>query len=418
MDRKTTSDPLRRRLRRLRNSERKEEATAFIRRFHRECQLSDAECKARLRVALSDLKRHRFYELSPQELAFGARMAWRHSSRCIGRLGWESLEVFDCREAKSPETIAANVFGHLKEAWNGGPIRSIISIFAPVRDGELPAYIESNQAIQYAGRLQSGRPIVGDPLNLEITRIVEGLGWRGGSGDPRFEILPLLIRDARQRRSFHELPKEAIQEVRITHPNIPSITDLGLRWYAIPCVSSMIMSIGGLDFPCAPFNGHYMGTEIASRNLADQRRYDVLPQVAECLDIHSKNNPLWKDHALLALNEAVLHSYENAGVRMTDHHSESKRYMDFVERERAEGRQPAGDWSWITPPQAGPSCPVFHMRMEDHHPVPNFYRDRGTDGKFLRPDYSDVDRWRHAHRWDRLRYRWRRWRHQRDGLRK
>jgi nitric-oxide synthase len=141
--------------------------------------------------------------------------------------------------------------------------------------------------------------------------------------------------------------------------------------------------------------------------------------VARCLGMDSKrSNPLWKDHALLALNEAVLHSYKEAGVRMTDHHSEGKRYMDFVERERAEGRQPSGDWSWLTPPQAAPASPVFHMRMEDHHPVPNFYRDRGTDGKFLRPDYSDVDRWRHAPRWDRIRYRWRRWRHQRDGFKK
>ena len=419
MDRKTTSDPLRRRLRRLRGSERKEEARAFIRRFHRECRLTDAECRTRERAVMRDLKKHDWYELTPEEIAFGARLAWRHSARCIGRLYWQSLKVVDCRSVTDPDVIAANMFEHLKTAWNDGEIRSVISIFPPVRENRLPPYIESSQAIQYAGRLEVGKPVVGDPLNIEITRIVEGLGWRGGGGDPRFEVLPLLIRDDHQRRTCYEIPEEAVREVSIRHPSIDAIGELDLRWYAIPCVSSMILSIGGIDHPCAPFNGHYMGTEIASRNFSDERRYNLLPEVARCLGLDPGRSPeLWKDHALLALNEAVLHSYKEAGVRMTDHHTECERYMDFVERERAEGRQPAGDWSWITPPQAASACPVFHMPMEDHHPVPNFYRDRGTDGRYLRPDYTDVDRWRHAHRWDRLRYRWRRWRHRRDGFRK
>ena len=419
MDRKTTSDPLRRRLRRLRGGERVEEARAFVRRFHRECSLPDTERRARERAVVRELKRYGWYELSPEELAFGARLAWRHSARCIGRLYWQSLEVVDCRNVTDPGLIAANVFEHLKTAWNGGDIRSIISIFSPVRNDELPPYIESGQSVQYAGRLEPGKPVVGDPMNLEVTRIIEGLGWRGSGGDPRFEVLPLLIRDDRQRRSFHELPDDAIHEVRLRHPSIDAFEELDLRWYAIPCVSSMILSIGGVDYPCAPFNGHYMSTEIASRNLSDERRYNLLPRVARALGYDPEASPpLWKDHALVALNEAVLHSYKEAGVRMTDHHTESERYMDFVERERAEGRHPAGDWSWVTPPQASSACPVYHMPMTDHHPVPNFYRDRSTDGQFLRPDYSDVDRWRYADRWDRIRYRWRRWLHRRDGLRK
>lgn len=400
-------------------SERKEEASAFVRRYHRECRLADAESRSREKVVLKDLRRHGWYEHTPEELAFGARVAWRHSARCIGRLEWQSLEVIDCRSADRPESMAANVGEHLKSAWNGGRIRPFISIFAPVRGSELPAYIESNQALQYAGRLEPGRPVVGDPLNIEATRIIEGLGWRSEADDPRFDVLPLLIRDSRQRRSYHPLPTEAVQEVEIRHPRIEGVTELGLRWYAIPCVSSMILTIGGIDYPCAPFNGHYMGTEIASRNLSDERRYNVLPDVAEAMGLErGRGAGLWRDHALLALNEAVLHSFEESGIRITDHHTESERYMDFVEQERAEGRNPAGDWAWITPPQAASACPVFHMSMSNQHAVPNFYRDRGTDGRYLRPDYGDLDRWRHAHRWDRLRYRWRRWWRNRDGIRR
>ncbi len=417
MDRKTTSDPLRRRLRRLGRGERIEEARAFIRRFHRERGLPESSGLAREREIVRSLRRYGWYDHTPEELAFGARLAWRHSARCIGRLYWRSLEVIDARTVKAPEEVASAVCSHLKTAFNEGKIRSMITIFSPVRGEELPTSIESRQALQYAGWVIPGQGAVGDPLNIEVTRIVEQLGWKGGASRSPFEILPLLIRDARQRRSIHAIPPDVVNEVRIEHPEFPAFSELGLRWYAIPCITSMIMTIGGIDYPCAPFNGHYMGTEIASRNLADERRYDRLPKVAEILGLNIRPDPpLWKDRALLALNEAVLWSYERAGVRMADHHTESHRYMEFVERERSEGRNPAGDWAWITPPQAAPACPVFHMQMNDHHPVPAFYRDRGTDGALLRPDYSEMDRWRHADRWDRLRYRWRRWWRRRDGL--
>jgi nitric-oxide synthase len=418
MDRKTASDPLRRRLRRLSRGERAEEARAFVRRFHRENQLTDESRRRREAEVGRALRRFGWYEHTPEEIAFGARMAWRHSSRCIGRLHWKSLDVVDCRNVNEPEGIAASVVQHLESAFNGGEIRSVITIFAPVKADVLPAYIESRQAIQYAGWVKPGSPVVGDPLNIDVTRVVEGLGWAPTSEDSGFQVLPLLIRDANQRRSIHVIPRKVVREVRIDHPKHPAIGDMGIRWYAIPCVSGMILTIGGIDYPCAPFNGHYMGTEIASRNLADERRYDLLPKVAEAIGVEKSENPLWKDQALLTLNEAILDSYQREGVRITDHHTESERYMDFVERERTDGRQPAGDWSWVTPPQAGPACPVFHMKMEDHHPLPNFYRDRGSDGAMLRPDYTDVDRWRHADRWDRFRYRIRRWRHRRDGLRR
>lgn len=37
----------------------------------------------------------------------------------------------------------------------------------------------------------------------------------------------------------------------------------------------MMIDLGGLRFPCGPFNGWYMVTEIA-RDLADVNRYDKL----------------------------------------------------------------------------------------------------------------------------------------------
>lgn len=52
--------------------------------------------------------------------------------------------------------------------------------------------------------------------------------------------------------------------------------DLGLKWYALPAVSSMRFDCGGLEFTANAFNGWYMGTEIGCRNLCDTNRLDIV----------------------------------------------------------------------------------------------------------------------------------------------
>lgn len=54
-----------------------------------------------------------------------------------------------------------------------------------------------------------------------------------------------------------------------------------MQWYCVPAVSDMLFDIGGIEFPAAPFNGWYMGTEIATRDLCDENRYNMLP-VSSC----------------------------------------------------------------------------------------------------------------------------------------
>lgn len=38
----------------------------------------------------------------------------------------------------------------------------------------------------------------------------------------------------------------------------------------------MLLEIGGLEFPAAPFSGWYMSSEIGMRNLCDPHRYNIL----------------------------------------------------------------------------------------------------------------------------------------------
>lgn len=408
-DSRAASNPLRRRLRRLAPSERLEEAIAFLRRHARETGIPDSIRRAREAEVRRDLRRHGFYEHTPDELTYGARIAWRNHARCIGRLRWKSLEVRDLRAVTEPDRIAACLVDHLSAAAAGDHIRSIISIFAPVRGSDLPAYVESEQLISYAGYLDEAGNRTGDPRNIELTRVLRALGWTPPETPGMFDPLPLLLRDRAGRRLCYPLPPSAIRQVPITHPTLPGIGALGLRWYTVPCVSGMILSIGGIDYPCAPFNGHYMTTEIASRDFADERRYDLLPAVATA--IGAQDDPLWKDRALLELNGAVLHSFQRAGVEIIDHHTASAQFMDFDQRERAAGRQVSADWAWIVPPQASAACPVFHLPMRDHAMVPNYYRVGSDDGAALAPNYYEDHRGRWRRRWDRWRreiHDWRR----------
>lgn len=407
IDTGSSSCPLRRRLRRLSSWERRVEAEEFLREFQRETGQPDAEFRSRLKSVRRSLRRHGFYEHSPAELEFGARTAWRNSARCIGRLTWRSLEVIDRRAVTEPDEIAMHTLDHMREACARGSIRSMITIFPPVRGSALPPWIENRQVVQYAGHQLRDGGILGDPMTAEFTRTAAAMGWRPSGRPGRFDVLPLMIRGSDGHRRIYPIPDRCIREVAIRHPRIKGFDQLGLRWYAVPLVSGMILTIGGIDYPCAPFNGHYMVTEVASRNLGDQRRYDVLGDIAPLVGVDpSRSDPMWKDRALLELNTAVLWSFREAGVTMIDHHAASQQYIQFVQSEAGDGRTASAEWPWIVPPEASASCPVFHMSMQDRHLVPNFYHGRASDGGLLAVNRDDEPMHGIKRRALRIRQRW------------
>lgn len=401
---------LQRRLRRVSHGERLEEARAFLTSYHAETGASHTAMKRRWADVKTQLSKFDWYEHTPEELAYGARVAWRNHGRCVGRLFWESLEVVDCRSTLKPDDIAARMQQHLTDANGDGRIRSIISVFAPVRGRELPAWIESEQLIQYACHQLPDGSVIGDRQNIEATRIAREMGWRPHSDPSAFDVLPWFLRDTSDRRIRFDLSPGSVREISIQHPTRPGLTELGLRWYSVPIVTGMILTIGGIDYPCAPFNGFFVGTEIASRDFADAKRFNLLPAAARALEIDmSPDNLLWKDEVLTEFNRAVLFSYGKAGVTILDHHTAAAQFMTFHGREQAAGRRVAGDWRWIVPPQASAAYDVFHLRMRNFHPVPNYYRNRGEDGLRLMPWYGDRYR-RRWQRWlDRIVRRWRIW---------
>ena len=350
--------------------ERYEAAAAFIRQCYSECG-RDQAVDDRLAAVWHAIGRTGSYTQTPMELEYGAKMAWRNSNRCIGRYFWKRLRVRDCREASTPAAVYDALVEHLVAATNGGNIRPTISVFPAAVDDNPRVRIWNHQLIRYAG-YETETGVVGDPDSVALTNYCQSRGWEG-EGTP-FDVLPLVIQVDDNEPELFELPEEAILEVPLSHPDYEWFADLGLQWYAVPVVSDMVMEVGGLRYPAAPFTGWYMATEIGSRDFGDRDRYDRLPEIADRLGLDTTTDrSLWKDRALAELNRAVLHSFDAHGIRIVDHHTAAEQFKQFEQDEAAAGRSVTGDKSWLLPPNASSTTHIFYQEYDDTVREPNFF---------------------------------------------
>ncbi len=348
------------------------EARAYFHIFHLEHGTLQTY-QEQLIAVQADIQRTGTYWHTFADLEYGASIAWRNSTRCIGRLHWKSLAVRDMRHLSSAEEIFEAIVEHLRIGTNGGKIRPVMSIFAPQMPHRSGIRIWNPQVIRYAGYRQPDGSIVGDPSNVEFTEVIRQLGWKGGEGTA-FDLLPLVIQMPDQAPRLFELPRDTILEVPLSHPDYTWFTHFGLKWHALPLISNMRLEIGGISYSAAPFNGWYMGTEIGARNFGDKGRYNMLPMIAEAmgLDVHS-DRTLWRDRAMVELNIAVLHSFARHGVTIVDHHTASRQFVLHEECEKQAGRMMPADWPWIVPPLSGSATPVFHCPYEDVTFTPNMF---------------------------------------------
>ncbi|XP_065136041.1 nitric oxide synthase 2b, inducible [Paramisgurnus dabryanus] len=312
------------------------------------------------------------YQLTTKELEFGAKQAWRNAPRCIGRIQWANLQVFDARRCRTAADMFQVLCDHIQFATNGGNLRSTITIFPQRTDSQHDFRVWNTQLIRYAGYKMTDGTIIGDPASVDFTEICIQLGWTPKYG--LFDVLPLLLQANGEDPQLFEIPEHLILEVPMEHPQWEWFKDLNLRWYALPAVSNMLLEIGGLEFTACPFNGWYMGTEIGVRDFGDAKRYNVLEQVARRMGLETqKLSSLWKDQALVTINVAVMHSFQKNKVTITDHHSASESFMKHMEMEvRLRGGCPA-DWIWLVPPMSGALTPVFHQEMLNYILTPFYY---------------------------------------------
>uniref|UniRef100_A0A452SK44 Nitric oxide synthase n=1 Tax=Ursus americanus TaxID=9643 RepID=A0A452SK44_URSAM len=348
------------------------QARDFINQYYSSIKRSGSQAhEQRLQEMEAEIAAKGTYQLRESELVFGAKQAWRNAPRCVGRIQWGKLQVFDARDCSSAQEMFTYICNHIKYATNRGNLRSAITVFPQRAPGRGDFRIWNSQLVRYAGYRQQDGSVRGDPANVEITELCIQHGWTPGNG--RFDVLPLLLQAPDEPPELFVLPPELVLEVPLEHPTLEWFAALGLRWYALPAVSNMLLEIGGLEFPAAPFSGWYMSTEIGTRNLCDPHRYNILEDVAVCMDLDTRTtSSLWKDRAAVEINLAVLHSYQLAKVTIVDHHAATASFMKHLENEqKARGGCPA-DWAWIVPPISGSLTPVFHQEMVNYVLSPAF----------------------------------------------
>ncbi|CAG0902277.1 unnamed protein product, partial [Darwinula stevensoni] len=325
------------------------------------------------------------YELTTTELVYGAKQAWRNSQRCIGRIQWSRLQVFDARAMTTTAGMFEAICNHIKYSTNKGKIRATITVFPQRTDGKHDYRIWNHQLIGFAGYLQPDGSILGDPLTVCLD-----LGWRGKG--TAFDVLPLVLSANGGDPEYFVIPEDLVLQVPISHPQYEWFKELGLRWYGLPAVSGMLFDCGGIEFPAAPFSGWYMVTEIGARDLCDAHRYNILPEVGRRMGLDTSTpSTLWKDRALVEVNVAVLHSYQESGVAMVDHHTASESFMKHLEHEMKNRGGCPGDWVWIVPPLSSSITPVFHQEMALYKLNPSFeYMDPAWKTHVWHQDRNDV----------------------------
>jgi len=357
------------------NEERKlKKAKQFLEVIAQEQEWEAADFERRWNEIQEEVKATGTYTHSYEELAYGAQLAWRNASKCIARIQWNNMVVRDRRDVTEPDAMYQELLEHLRIGTNGGNIQITMTVFRPKLPKERwGPRVWNSQLVRYAAYEQEDGTILGDPANLGLTKAIIKQGWQPPQPRTPYDVLPIVIEVPGMEPKMYELPPEDVLQVDIEHPTIPEFKSLGFRWYAVPALSNLRLDIGGITYGCLPFNGWYMGTEIA-RDFMDTWRYDKMEDIAKVLKLDtSSEQTLWRDRVALELNVAVLHSFQKAKVTMVDHQSASRQFLAHDMREKKAGRECPADWGWVVPPQGGSACPVYHHEMRDFFMEPSYH---------------------------------------------
>ncbi|KAK9824802.1 hypothetical protein WJX74_009932 [Apatococcus lobatus] len=333
------------------------EALEYQELFHHEKGHPPEEKAARVAEVLASIETTGTYVHTFDELQHGARVAWRNAPKCGNRKFAMELKLLDKRGVTTPEQMHTACLDMLELASTSGATETFLTAFKPQHPltGDGGPRVWNSQLLRYAGYRQDDMSVLGDPSELQFTELCQRkFGWRPpGNKQGRFTILPLVLQaDPQSAPQMYEIPSSYPVEIPLIHPTHHWFAELGLKWYAIPAVSNMELSLGGLLYTGIPFSGWYADSEIV-RNMTDESRYNQLPVIAQRLGMSiSDNRNLWRDAALVVLNQAVLFSFQSCSVAMVDHHTLMQQFWIWhAEELKTRGYSP-GNWKWIIPPVA------------------------------------------------------------------
>lgn len=163
------------------------------------------------------------YTQTYEELAYGAQLAWRNASKCIGRIQWNNMVVRDRRHVTEPDEMFRELEEHLRIGTNGGNLQITMTVFRPKQPKERWGPRTWNpQLIHYAAYEQEDGSILGDPANLDVTKVIVKLGWQPPQPRTPYDILPLVIEVPGMEPKMYEFNSEDVLEVEIEHPPLRS----------------------------------------------------------------------------------------------------------------------------------------------------------------------------------------------------
>ena len=317
-------------------------AEHFVRMFH-DAHPAAGPVGARLAEVRAAIAETGTYRHTAGELAYGGRVALRDSGWCTSGVPWRQLKVRDLRGLRNAAAVAAECVAHLRHAVSGGQVRPLVTVFAPDSPAASGPAIWNDQLLRYAGHRRADGTVLGDRRYAEFTDAVCRLGWQPPARPSRFDLLPLVVATAHEGPLLFDVPADAAVQVELHHPDLPWFAELGLRWPAVPVLANLTLCVGGIRYPAAPVNSWHVGTEIGTRGLADEAAYGMAEVVARRLGLDtSTERTLWRDRAIVELNRAVLHSFDEAGVTVTDHHTEARHRLAWLRsRQRPHAHRPA-----------------------------------------------------------------------------
>ncbi len=106
----------------------KESARSFLTQCYYELEKEES-LAVRLEEVEQEIQETGTYTQTAEEMSYGSKMAWRNSNRCIGRLFWSMLDVFDAIGLDTEEQVFQALCQHIEYATNDGQIRPTITIF-------------------------------------------------------------------------------------------------------------------------------------------------------------------------------------------------------------------------------------------------------------------------------------------------
>lgn len=155
------------------------EAESYLTLFHKEHKLSQDKLDSRLAAVRAEISERKTYRQTAEEAWYGAKVAWRNSSRCINRIQWNRMEFIDQRHVKTAQECFEALCEHMRTCIQNGRIVTTISLFPPLdpATGKAPMRIWNTAATAFAGyQDEAGGKVLGDPANVELTRTLIKLG--------------------------------------------------------------------------------------------------------------------------------------------------------------------------------------------------------------------------------------------------